>query len=104
MVFIFTVLAWVFFRADDANHAFKYLSLMFNPDVFHIPMLPGKYKLNIIILVFFVFTEWLQRRKDHVLKIDKIPIIYRWSIYIFILYLIVFTGNFNKVEFIYFQF
>ena len=103
-VFILTVIAWVFFRAENLNEAFNYLSLMFSSDMFHIPMLPPKYKLNILILFIFIITEWLQRNKDHVLQIENYPLIYRWGIYLSVFFLIVFLGNFNKVEFIYFQF
>lgn len=103
-VFLLTCIAWVFFRSDNLGQAFSYLAGMFSPDVFHIPMLPADIKKYLVILGLFVGVEYIQRNKAHGLSVESQPLPMRWFWYTFALYAIIFLGNFNKVEFIYFQF
>ncbi|MEA3443651.1 MAG: MBOAT family O-acyltransferase [Bacteroidota bacterium] len=103
-VFLLTSLAWVFFRAEDIGQAFSYLNNMLSFDAFHIPLIPFQIKKNFIILILFVAAEYIQRNKQHVLSVEYLHVTLRWFSYIFTLYIILLFGNFNKIEFIYFQF
>ncbi len=98
-----TVVAWIFFRAENISQALSYLSSMFSASLFSLPKI--KSGNLIIILLIFIFVEWFQRDKQHALQFDnvKIPAFIRWGIYYAIILMIFGLGG-NKQEFIYFQF
>jgi len=104
VTFGLTVFAWIFFRAESLSHAFAYIkgiftsSLISMPTVWPIPIL--------ILLLLFILMEWIGREQKYALQFETVkwnrPI--RWSVYLFIVFLI---GNFMVTEetpFIYFQF
>jgi len=77
---------------------------MMSIDVFHIPMLTINIKKYSLLLALFVVVEYIQRNKAHGLCVENQAVPLRWLWYTLALYVIIFFGNFNKVEFIYFQF
>jgi len=101
--FFITLIAWVFFRAENIQHAFSYLAGIFSKSLFSMP--ERHPKDVIILLVLFVVVEWIQRDKQHALQIDtiKIPRFLRWSLYYGIIMVIHLMGG-TQQEFIYFQF
>ncbi len=103
MTFSLTVLAWVFFRAENISHALSYLDGIFSVSFFTIPeVLP----LQVIYLVLiFMIIEWFGRKGEY--AIDQITISQpkpvRWAMYYaIILAIISFAGT--EQQFIYFQF
>ena len=105
--FWLTVLAWVFFRANNVNHAFEYLTGIFSKSLFTIPELSNKqHALETLILVFFMLIiEWFSRKDQF--GIEKIALKWNRSLrlcfYVFIVCLIaLYLGK--EQEFIYFQF
>jgi D-alanyl-lipoteichoic acid acyltransferase DltB (MBOAT superfamily) len=99
---IIVMLAWIFFRADSINQAFAYINKLFSASLFKLPQV---YPLKIIILtLLFIFSEWLQRKREHTLQIGNVKNrLLRWGIYYGIVFLILlFAGG--KQEFIYSQF
>ncbi|PCJ95903.1 MAG: membrane-bound O-acyltransferase family protein [Flavobacteriaceae bacterium] len=105
ITFGLTLLAWIFFRAENVSDALNYIknifsmSLFTKPDVFPL--------ITISLLLMFTMVEWIQRERAHGLEI-KIGRIYfsrpiRWAIYGGIIILIFSFGG-SKQEFIYFQF
>jgi uncharacterized membrane protein (DUF4010 family) len=103
VTFFFTVIAWVFFRAETINHATTYISSIFSASLFSIPeVLPKKI---IFLIVLFILIEWFQREKEHALQLVKIksPVILRWALYYGIIIAVwQFAGT--QQQFIYFQF
>ncbi|MCL4147772.1 UNVERIFIED_CONTAM: hypothetical protein GTU68_031877 [Idotea baltica] len=101
--FLLTILAWVFFRANNISHALSYLNGIWSKSLFSIPEIHPSYVLILIIL--FLSVEWLQRDKQHALEINnsKLPKFIRLGIYYAILLLIFFFGG-KEQQFIYFQF
>jgi alginate O-acetyltransferase complex protein AlgI len=101
--FSLTLIAWVFFRAENLTDAFTYLKSTFTKSFFTMPaVLP----LDTLVLLFaFILIEWVQRDKQHALQIDrvKVPRVIRWSFYYAIIVIIVLFGGAQQ-EFIYFQF
>lgn len=103
ITFALTVLAWIFFRADNLHHAILYISKIFSFSLFKIPSLPSK---NIIVLIFIFFIiEWLGRENNYAL--EKLGI--KWNkplryafYYMLILLIFLFAGE--EQQFIYFQF
>jgi len=107
VTFSITVLAWIFFRAENIAHAIKYLSSIFSESLFSIPKFVGmKHALETsILIVLFIIIEWLGREEQYALQ--KLGIKGNRSLRIVMYYVIIFVifiyGG-NKQEFIYFQF
>jgi len=102
ITFALTVLAWVFFRAENIGHAFSYISEIFSKSIFTIPeVIPS---ITIALIGFFVFIEWINREEEYGLNLLKInSIVLRWLLYILILFIVLlFRGD--SQGFIYFQF
>lgn len=102
--FILVVFAWIFFRANNIQHAISYISHI--PDsLFSIPLLYTKTKIYIVLVLFMVIVEWIGREGKYALEHfanDKKPIL-NWMFYYLIICLIfMFTGG--EQAFIYFQF
>jgi D-alanyl-lipoteichoic acid acyltransferase DltB (MBOAT superfamily) len=107
VTFSLTVLAWVFFRAENVGHALSYLSTIFSKSIISIPHFNGiRHGLEtVILIIIFIIIEWIGRNEQFALgRINLIinrPI--RWAIYItIIIALFSFTGE--QQQFIYFQF
>jgi len=111
VTFGLTVVAWIFFRANNVEHALNYLTQIFIGIIQH----PGTILLNsfwfpyqkiLILLFIFLIIEWLGRNKQYALQIENQHWVYkiRWFIYFSISLIIFLFGNFNKTEFIYFAF
>ena len=101
--FILTVLAWIFFRAENVSHAISYISGIFSTSAFSIPEVRPT---NVFLLIImFIIIEWIGR--EHKFALAKIgqewkrP--YRYSIY-YILIFLIFWFSREDQEFIYFQF
>ena len=100
-----TVFAWIFFRAENLNHAYRYLSEIFSKSSLTSPeILP---RTTITLVIIFILLEWTGRNSQYAifrLKDIKFKFI-RWSVYLTLLLIIYFYGKFSSsIEFIYFQF
>lgn len=108
ITFSLTVLAWIFFRSPSISDACLYIQQIFSKSLLSIPRFPDRLNaLTIIILiVVFLIAEWLDRDRKYgaegVVKIKSR--FFRWTIYIIVVLIILFFGNFGDNEFIYFQF
>tara|TARA_B110000503_G_scaffold142338_1_gene238807 strand:- start:13194 stop:14648 length:1455 start_codon:yes stop_codon:yes gene_type:complete len=107
--FSLTVLAWVFFRAENIGHAWRYLSEIFSHSFFNLPYYEGiGLAISTIIITFiFVVIEWIGRENEY--AIEKFGLkrsrLFRYLFYVIIIFAIYLFGNFSvDLEFIYFQF
>jgi D-alanyl-lipoteichoic acid acyltransferase DltB (MBOAT superfamily) len=107
ITFSITVLAWIFFRAENIDHAFNYLSTIFSKSLFTIPVFQGmRTALTTLILIFiFIIVEWLGRNEQYAIASLgfkwKRPLRYTMY-YLIILSIFLFMGK--QQQFIYFQF
>lgn len=114
--FCLTLVAWIFFRADNVTVAFDYLRRIIQAFIMHYLPKPGLFfstlfrllhffSITTVFVVIFIVVEWLQRHNDHALQIEKyrIPKLLRWTIYYALIIIILLFGG-NQQEFIYFQF
>ena len=112
MVFTFVLVTfgWIIFRSDTIRDAWQYICSICDKNVFlaviyffTYPKYYSGFFVGIMIVV-----EWLQRGKQHGMDMGGeffSNSIFRWGIYICIVYLIIFVIGFvGKSEFIYFQF
>ena len=101
--FSLTLLAWIFFRADNIQHAFSILTGIFSNQFFSIPEIFPTYTL--LMILFFLVIEWIGRENSY--GIEKIGLLkstmLRRSFYYFLILLIFWVGA-SKQQFIYFQF
>lgn len=107
ITFSLTVLAWVFFRAENVKHAISYLSTIFSKSFFQIPQFIGMKHAIVTgsLIIGFIIVEWLGRESKFAIENLSFkwnrPI--RWTIYfVIIFFLFWFTGQ--QQQFIYFQF
>jgi D-alanyl-lipoteichoic acid acyltransferase DltB (MBOAT superfamily) len=112
ITFSVTVFAWIFFRAENINHAFSYVSHMFSG------LLTGRqyaealtfmrYKIEfplVVLIVAFILIEWRGRMQQYAIAglWLRYPTYIRWSIYYAIVFAIFYFGG-PEQQFIYFQF
>ena len=105
--FSLTVLAWVFFRADNLSHAFAIINEIFSASLFHEPFIDGGKNLRItaLLTILFIVVEWFGRKGEFALDLLgsswKRPI-RRGFYYVVLMAVFWFAGK--QQEFIYFQF
>lgn len=102
ITFMLTVLAWIFFRAENVSHALHFISAIFTGIVEPLVFFPVALFLY---LLFFLLLEWIGRRNQF--GLEKIGQNWRSELRL-VLYLILcffIIGNVsNQQDFIYFQF
>jgi alginate O-acetyltransferase complex protein AlgI len=107
LTFGLTVVAWIFFRAENIGHAVSYLSGILSTSLFSAPKFSGSQgALTTIILVcVFIFIEWIGREQQYAIANLglkwKSPI--RYTMYYTIIVVIILFGG-KEQQFIYFQF
>ena len=103
LTFLLAAIGWVIFRSANMTEAVDYLSTMVSQlSTFHFGSLAhGKQAL--LWCLFLVAVEWLQRRREHPLQLDVLPVWVRWSAY-YLLFLVTFFARGQEQTFIYFQF
>jgi len=103
--FLMAVFGWIFFRANDMNHAINYIKGMFTGSLFKAPHLPELASLTLFFIAFCMIVEWFGRENKYALESfgTKWFTPLRWLFYAFlVLCIIVLSGK--EQEFIYFQF
>ena len=105
MLFTFglTVFAWIFFRANNIEHAMRYIQGIISNSLFTIPELRPT---NILLLIlFFITIEWFGRERQFAIQqlgLNWKPF-FRYLFYFVIIIALFWFGR-NKEQFIYFQF
>jgi D-alanyl-lipoteichoic acid acyltransferase DltB (MBOAT superfamily) len=105
--FCATLFAWIFFRANNVDHALQYISNIFIANSFFtIDFYDLNSPLPILLIIFiFVTIEWFGREKQYAIEaigIKKNRVL-RWSFYYIIAFVIYYFAG-NQQQFIYFQF
>lgn len=98
-----TTFAWIFFRANNIEHAFSYVAGIFSKSLFSVPQIVPK--LTLLSLLIFIIIEWNGRRKQYAISdlLIKNSLVLRWSFYYMLVFSILYFSN-NHQQFIYFQF
>jgi alginate O-acetyltransferase complex protein AlgI len=106
--FFLTVLAWIFFRAENVTRAFSMISDIFSNSFFTLPFYPGLglAQSTIILIVLFICVEWVGRDQEYgIQNLSKVRKTFlRWGCYSFIVFLIGLYMFTDKTQFIYFDF
>ena len=102
--FMFAVFAWIFFRAENMTHAFTYIAGIFSWSSLSKPFVfPTVF---VVLITLFMIVDWLGREKQYALQITEsiTKPFARIIFYYCIIGSILYFGNFNENQFIYFQF
>ena len=104
--FILVVLAWVFFRAENIEHALECFSKIFSTSLFDSPWYDGNTKIMLGLILFFIVIEWIGREGEY--AIDQLFLSwkksFRWSFYALLIFMIGLFMSTEESPFIYFQF
>ncbi len=103
LTFSMTVLAWIFFRANNIGHALSYIREIFSSSLFTVPsILPGT---TLLLVTIFMVIEWIGRGEQfalaHIGLTWKRPV--RYLLYYILIAAIFWFGG-KEQQFIYFQF
>ncbi len=107
LTFSLTVFAWIFFRAENIEHAINYISEIFSASLFDLPSFAGMTNalITLILVSLFILIEWLGR--EHQFAIQKLGLQWRrpirYAMYYAIIIAIFWFGG-KEQQFIYFQF
>jgi len=106
LTFCLTVFAWIFFRAENVDHALKYIIAIFKqPGSFLMLSVYWQYKTILLLISLFVLIEWIGRDQQYAIsRIGlnwKRPFRYAFY-YAIIIAIFCFAGK--EQQFIYFQF
>ena len=103
LTFSLTVLAWIFFRAENIQEAILYLTEIFSISLFTIPEI--RPWLTIFLVIVFLIIEWFGRNQQYAIEnlgLKWKPVM-RYSVYYAIILAIIWFGG-KEQQFIYFQF
>lgn len=101
--FMLTVIAWIFFRAENVQQAFTFIRPILSRSVLSIPtVLPP---VMLALLAAFIIIEWLGREQQYAIAhLElKIPKPVRWIFYYLLVFAVFYFAG-PEQQFIYFQF
>ena len=105
--FMLTVFAWIFFRANNIDHAINYIFSMLSLSIFEMPnnIEIRQALITIIFVLFFLLIEWVGRNNEYALQVikSKSTLMQYLIIYVLLLVIMLFMHT-GQQEFIYFQF
>ena len=105
IVYFFTCLAWVFFRAPDFDVAITYIQGIASLESFTITSIVNKFWVlkGFILIGMLLFVEISDFKFNYSQLIQKSPT-FRVMSFVILLWIIAFFGSFGANAFIYFQF
>ena len=107
LTFGLTVIAWIFFRAVNIDHAINYLGEIFSLSLFTTPNFRGLIPalITVILILVFIMIEWFGRKGQYAISHmgDNCKKPVRWAFYYGIILAIFYFGGEDQ-QFIYFQF
>ncbi|RME11585.1 MAG: hypothetical protein D6816_01925 [Bacteroidetes bacterium] len=105
LVYLFTNLAWVFFRSPDFATAAAVLQNMASFEGFTVAQIMNKFLVakGVLLIGFLLLVEISDFRFNYSQLVVRQPV-FRLASFAVLLWLIAFFGTFNSNAFIYFQF
>ncbi len=111
--FLIVCIAWIFFRANNLYDSIYFIKNIFNfklysiENIFKLGLPEHEFYAAILFIVLLLFFESFNKRQAVTEIVYKLPVIFRWSIYVIITYILIIFGVYGELtpkEFIYFQF
>ncbi len=107
LTFALAALGWILFRADTIGEAFGYLAHIPHRSLLTVPFLINRaFYIPLFCSILLLFcVEWCNRTRGGVLTMAHIHNkAVRWLLYLGLIMVIAVFGEFEQVQFIYFQF
>jgi alginate O-acetyltransferase complex protein AlgI len=101
LTFAVVSIGWIFFRAENLGHAGQYLSALFEPSLFSIPL---THRGGLVWIALLLVLDWIHRNDDVPIRWPILSVHLRWAGYLLLCVLVFYRGYFGEQEFIYFQF
>ncbi len=103
LTFVLSVIAWVFFRAENVSHALSYLSEIFSLSLF--TKMEVRTGNTLLLILVFIIIEWIGRESQY--AIENIGM--KWKrpfrlVFYYALIVAIFWFAGKEQQFIYFQF
>lgn len=106
--FAMTCFAWIFFRADNIDHAVSIISRIFSSSLLSIPSVPHADSpiATAALVAAFMIIEWHGRAQQYAIAElgKRWPFLPRYALYYVILVMVLYYGGGDEHAFIYFQF
>jgi alginate O-acetyltransferase complex protein AlgI len=106
--FLFSCVAWVFFRARSLSDAGVILNrIVTEPFVRHASKGFSTFitaPVSVLLIGVFLAVEWMCRSHVHPLRLERWPRLARWSVYTAMIWLAIYLRPLQIGKFIYFQF
>jgi alginate O-acetyltransferase complex protein AlgI len=105
LTFGLTVIAWIFFRAENVTYAWQYIyGILSDPSSFLSFGVYWQFKYLLMLIVIFIWVEWMGRENEFALeKIYVHKRLVRWGLYLLVVTSIIWLQG-SAQDFIYFQF
>ena len=114
-VFVFVCFAWMFFRANSLSDAMVLIKnlfdnnyiLIFTDEIYKLGLERSEFLYATISIILLLIFEQFRVKSKIVELLNSAPIVFRWGIYLLIVFTIIIFGVYgdqNTSEFIYFQF
>jgi len=107
LTFAMVCFAWIFFRAQNMEHAYAVIGRIFSYSLFSSPEISSALTLTISVagIGIMLILEWLNRERQYGLQMDDRSIRpVRYALYYGIIAIIIVCAPLGGGEFIYFQF
>lgn len=105
--YVLVSLGFIIFYASSVADAFRFFSGIISTSLFSMPELPVK-KITLLFILIVLILEWTTRKKEYALQVQKENIDKQlWKLIVFdyiVVAIIIWFGNFESSQFIYFQF
>ncbi|WMN08053.1 MBOAT family O-acyltransferase [Marivirga arenosa] len=112
--FILADFAWIFFRANNLSDSVVIIrnlfdwdwNLLFNGSLYNLGLEANEFWLAVYSILFLIGLEVFQSKMNLSKALNAQPIIFRWSVYLILLFSVLIFGVYGSEEksFIYFQF
>jgi hypothetical protein len=100
-------LGFIIFYANSVADAFRFFSGIVSTSLFSMPEVPVK-KITLLFILIVLVLEWTTRKKEYALQVQQENIgKHLWKLIVFdyiVVAIIIWFGNFESSQFIYFQF
>lgn len=107
ITFALVCFAWIFFRANnisDVLYVIKHIATDIPTRGFLVGMSRPEFVMLVLSISVMEIVQFTQRRKDFLALLASQPMWVRWTIYYCLIFAILIFGQFDKKQFIYFQF
>jgi len=103
LTFLLVLIGWIFFRAENIDHALLFIGRLFDRSMFTVPGTLYAARVGLAAAALMLAVEWYHRDRQHGLQLSMKSRPLRWTVYFALIFAIWLFGG-SQATFIYFQF